>query len=66
MDLFFMEALNFLKSTQIMNFSFFLGITNIGDNQVASSTCLIKPTISNLSISYLIITSWLGFNQYAT
>jgi hypothetical protein len=57
MDYFFVEALSFVKSTQIMSFSFFLSTTTIGDNQVASSTCLIKPTTSNLSISYLIITS---------
>jgi hypothetical protein len=28
---------NFLKSTQILNFPFFLGITTMGDNHVASS-----------------------------
>ncbi len=32
-------TLSFLKSTQIMNFPFFLSTTPIGDNQVASSTC---------------------------
>jgi hypothetical protein len=29
---FFVEAISFLKSTQILNFSFFLNTTTIGDN----------------------------------
>jgi hypothetical protein len=36
-----------------MSFPFFLGITTIGDSQVASSTSLIKHVASNLSIFYL-------------
>jgi hypothetical protein len=41
---FFVTTLNFLKSTQILNFPFFLSIITINDRQVASLTCLIKPT----------------------
>jgi hypothetical protein len=36
-----------------LSFPFFLGTTTINDNKVASSIGLIKPTTSNLSISYL-------------
>ncbi len=50
---FLVDALSFLKSTQILSFPFFLGTTTINDNKVASSIGLIKPTTSNLSISYL-------------
>ncbi len=50
---FLVATLSFLKSTQIMSFPFFLGITTIGDSQVASSTSLIKHVASNLSIFYL-------------
>ncbi len=38
---FFMVALSFLKSTQILRFPFLLSIITIGDNQVAFSTCYI-------------------------
>jgi hypothetical protein len=48
-----MATLSFLKSTQIFNFSYFLGTTTIGDNQVASSTSLMKLIASILSISCL-------------
>jgi len=40
---FLIVALSFQKSTQILNFPFFLSTTTIGDNQVASSIGLIKP-----------------------
>jgi hypothetical protein len=50
---FLVVALDFLKSTQILNFPFFLSITTIGDSQVASSTSLMKLVTSNLLISYL-------------
>jgi len=38
---FFMVALSFLKSTQILSFPFFLSIITIGDKQVAFSTCYV-------------------------
>ncbi len=34
---FFMVAFSFLKSIQILSLPFFLGITTMGDNHVASS-----------------------------
>jgi hypothetical protein len=37
-----------LKSTQILNFPFFFGITTIGDSHVTSSTCYMKCVINNL------------------
>jgi hypothetical protein len=52
---FFVATLSFLQSTQILYFLFFLGIITTGDSQVASSTSLIKPTSSSLSISCLIM-----------
>jgi hypothetical protein len=39
---FFVVALSFLKSTQILSFPFFLSSTIVGDSQVASSTSLLK------------------------
>jgi hypothetical protein len=53
---FFFFALNFLKSTQIFNFPFFLGTTTIGDRHVTSYTDLMIPIISDLSMFYLMIT----------
>ncbi len=52
---FLVAALSFLKSTQILSFPFFLSTTTIGDNQVASSTSLIKHVAGNLLISYLTV-----------
>jgi hypothetical protein len=52
---FFVAMLNFFKSTQILNFPFFLSNITIDDSQVASSIGLIKHVASNLSISCLII-----------
>jgi hypothetical protein len=49
---FLIATLSFQKSTQILNFPFFLGTTTIGDSQVASSIGLIKLATINLSISY--------------
>jgi len=42
---------NFIKSTQIFNFPFFLGTTTIGDNHVASSIGWMNLVATNLSIS---------------
>ncbi len=41
---FFVGTFSFLKSTHIMSFPFFLGITMISDNEMASSTSCINPT----------------------
>jgi hypothetical protein len=50
---FFLVALfNFLKSTQIFCFPFFLGNTTIGDNHVASSTCWMNFVANSLSIFF--------------
>jgi hypothetical protein len=47
---FLVVALNFLRSTQILNFLFFLSTTTISDSQVAFLIGLIKHAASNLSI----------------
>jgi CTP-dependent riboflavin kinase len=52
---FFIAAFNFTKSTQILNFSFFLGTTTIDDNHVASSASCMKHVVNNLSMSYFIV-----------
>ncbi len=46
-------TLSFLKSTQILNFPFFLSTITTGDSQVASSISVIKHVASNLVISCL-------------
>jgi hypothetical protein len=52
---FFVVSFYFLKSIQILNSPFFLGITTMGDDHVASSTNWMNPIVNNLSISYLTI-----------
>jgi len=47
----------FPKSTQIMNFPFFFGITTIGDNQVASSMGYINHVVNSLFMYCLTITT---------
>ncbi len=54
-DYFFATLFNFLKSTQIFNFPFFLSIAIIGDNHVASSTSWMNIIVNSLSISCLTI-----------
>ncbi len=54
---FFVVAFNFLKSTQILSFPFFLGTTTIGDNQVASFVGYINLVDNSLSISCLTTTT---------
>ncbi len=49
---FLVVALSFLKSTQILNFPFFLGTTTIGDSQVAISIGLIKLATNFFSILF--------------
>jgi hypothetical protein len=48
---FFVVAFSFLKSIQILNFPFFLGINTMGDNHVASSTNWMNSVVNNLSMS---------------
>jgi hypothetical protein len=51
---FLLDALSFLKSTQILNLlMFFLNTIIIGDIQVASSIGYINIVANNLSMSYL-------------
>jgi hypothetical protein len=50
---FFVATFSFMKSIQIFNFPFFLGITTMGDNHVASSIDWMNPGTNNLSIYYL-------------
>ncbi len=52
---FFVAIVSFLKFTQTFNLPFFLGITTMGDNHVASSTNWMNPFVNNLSISSLTI-----------
>ncbi len=47
---FFVITFSFLKSIQILNLPFFVGITTMGDNHVASSTDWMNPIANNLSI----------------
>jgi hypothetical protein len=63
---FLVTTLSFLKSTQILSFPFFLSTATMSDNKIGSSINLIKPTASNLSISYLTMVASLGFNKYLT
>jgi hypothetical protein len=46
-----------LKSTQVLNFPFFLSTTTMGDNHVASFIGWMNLAINNLSMSYLIATT---------
>ncbi len=52
---FFIVAFNFMKSTQILSFSFFFGTTTIDDNHVASSASCMKHVANNLSMSCSIV-----------
>ncbi len=59
-----MVAFNFIKFIQVHNFPFFLGTITMRDNHVASFTYWMNPTTNNLSISYLTIVAYYGFNVY--
>jgi hypothetical protein len=50
-----MATFNFLKLTQTFSLPFFLSTITIGDNWVASSTCLMKHVVNILSMSCLIM-----------
>ncbi len=52
---FFMATFNFLKSTHILSFPFFLSTTTVDDNQVAFSTCCINLVANSLSMSWLMV-----------
>jgi hypothetical protein len=52
---FIVATFGFLKSIQIFNLPFLLGITTMGDNYVASSTNWMNLTTNNLSISCLTV-----------
>ncbi len=52
---FFVAIFSFLKSIQILSLPFFLGITTMGDNHVASSTDWMNLANNNLFICCCIV-----------